>query len=199
MRQGATHNINVNITSNNISSEKALEEFLEEVRLQFARKVEVKEKLDAKANNLITMAGAVTTLFLAFGAFILKELNVTNPVILGFGLLILVLEVVITIIGIWRAISAYRLRSFEYPMHENAFINENTGELDPNKIDNFVTVSKQEFQLHMINEYLESMKTNSVHNSEKADLINQAYILYLISLIMIVPFAFTIVAARLNP
>jgi hypothetical protein len=180
----------------NISCNNASVEFLEEIKLQFAREIDVKERLDNKASNLITMAAAVTTLFMGFGAFLLKELEISNIVILGSGLTFLILEVIITIAGIWRAITAYGLKRYKYPIVVEPFRNLK-GELDDEEIRPFRTATKEEFQLHMINEYLDSMNTNFELNKKKAGLIKQAHILYLIALIMIVPFAFTIVIARI--
>ncbi len=50
----------------------------------------------------------------------------------------------------------------------------------------------------MINQYLESMRTNYALNADKGKFIKQAHTLYLIALIMIAPFAFTLVIAKLD-
>jgi hypothetical protein len=182
------------------SVNSSITEFLDELKSQFTRTIDVKDSLDSKANNLITMAGAVATLFLGFGTFLIGQLQISDPIILGFALTFLMLEVVITIVGIWRAIGGYKLRDYYYPIVSEAFIHkegEMKGKLNFDIINLFLNASQRELALHLIKTYMQYLRTNELANEEKAKLIEEAHWLYLIALIMIAPFALTIVIAIL--
>lgn len=173
----------------------ARSDLLQELNQQFARELNVKSILDSKASGIITMAGAVTTLFMGFGIFLLRDISPSIPLLFYLGVVFLMAEILITINAIRFAVNSYRLREFTYPIMHMAFFK---GEIiDPEAVEEFTNAEKAEFQDHMIEEYLTSLRANNQSNAEKAELIKTAQQLYLLALSMIPPFALIVVLAKI--
>lgn len=170
-------------------------DLLKELDSQFRREMEVKSKLDDKASAIITMAGAVTTIFMGFGIFLLRDVTTQSISILVSGSLFLLSEVILTTCAIRFAINAYKLREYMYPMVHTAFFRPE-GTYNEEMVQRFVAVSEKDFQLHMIEQYLNSIRNNNRANGDKAVLVNTAQRLYLLALSMIPPFVLTIVIAK---
>jgi hypothetical protein len=76
------------------------DDFRQELRSQFDRLGQVKERLDNKANNIMAMSGTITTLFMGFGIFLLTDIKSPNPALMALSILSLLLEVVFTTFAI---------------------------------------------------------------------------------------------------
>lgn len=171
------------------------EDLLNELKLQFDRELDIKTKLDAKASGVITMSGAVTTVFMGFGAFILRDLQ-TASWVTGVCIGLLIGAAVLTTIGIYLSSRAYRLRDYHYPLKHKTFYDPNTEELNASIVQQFIQVPKSTFEEHMVNSYLECNRRNSDQNSEKASLINDAQNLYILALALIPVFVLVVSLAK---
>ena len=78
----------VNFISNNSEDEKEENIFFDEIKKQFDRYEELKKGLDSKANTMITISTAISTLFIAIGTFLISKIIPKNEIFFGSILII---------------------------------------------------------------------------------------------------------------
>lgn len=110
-------------------------EFLNELRNHFTYEMEIKDKLETKATNMVTVAGIMAAIFMGFGAQFLANLDNTNSnFATAAGLL--VAELVITVVSVVFSILAYRVKGYDYPFVRKEFLGDD-GKFVTSKIDDY--------------------------------------------------------------
>lgn len=165
------------------------EEFLEDLKLQLNRFIDLKDRLDNKANNRISMSGIVATLFMGFGIFLLSEVTIQNNILFGMiSIGALVTEVILTTITIKFSLDSYTLRNYYHPITFNPFFT-NDNELDNETIETFEQSSVENYYHLMIEEHLRAIQSYQVQNRQQTIGINHAQLTFLWSVLMIPVFA----------
>ena len=171
------------------------DKFVDELKIQFDRYVELKERLDNKANNMITMAGTIAILFMGFGAFLLSDVDFkTNfgfPIIAAGALMV---EVILTVITIKCALDSYKLREYEQPIVYTPFYDDNGQKQDV--VDLFTNATEDELREHFTKEYLNCIKSYQQQNEEQTGGINTAQKTFVIAVAMIPIFAIFIILTK---
>lgn len=157
----------------------AIDEFLKELRLQFDRLIDVKERLDNKANNMMTMSGTVATILMGIGVFIVKSVNCVSSLlvvmlsIFAIGISFLIASIILNII-------AHRLRTQDYPMGSKKFFDKRV--IQPNTVTEYSTAHKIDFQEMIVNEYLDCILDAEEKINHKGYLMKLGQISFLIGL-----------------
>jgi hypothetical protein len=129
-------------------------DFLNELKTQFERDVDLRKNLDNKANTMITISGSISTLLLAIATFLITKIHPTQGIFFG-SIIILGLGIIFSIISISFFVKSYSLRKYRYVMGSEIFFKN--GKYDEAKIDRFRNASKEMFARHLIKEYLASI------------------------------------------
>jgi len=141
-------------------------EFFQEFKDQFQKTLDIKNSLETKANNLLTISGTVGTLLFGFGTFIIEKIAaqypytwvVTSILIAGLGA---------TIIALLQAVSAFRLQFYKFPMSHRPFFDIN-GVLRNPLIEQYKAAGENTFYDTIIETYLRCIKENAEKNEKKA-------------------------------
>lgn len=123
------------------------DDFRQELRSQFDRLGQVKERLDNKANNIMAMSGTIATLFMGFGIFLLTDIKSPNPALMALSILSLLLEVVFTTFAIKHSTDAHKLKAFYYPLGYQFFMKDQD-EFDEEKIEKFQTAGQDKLDTY---------------------------------------------------
>ena len=109
-------------------------EHLEELlKNRYEQEFQRKETLDSKANNMMTIASTVATLYSGFGVALVTQLfkialQLSTPVIL------LLIGIVILLGSIFLSTRAYMLREYEYAFNFKSFVTQADQISTPRKI-----------------------------------------------------------------
>jgi len=141
--------------------------FLEALKSQYDKEFELKDALEGKANNLLTIAGVVSTLLFGFGTFLISNLNADYQP-LPYLSFLLVVGVVTNIISILFSVMSFKIQPYSYAMAYNNFYNED-GTFNEETIEEYrdekdVNVFKET----IIETYLRCIKHNDLMNNGKA-------------------------------
>ncbi|HZD34892.1 MAG TPA: hypothetical protein VE130_06775, partial [Nitrososphaeraceae archaeon] len=145
--------------------ESAELEFLKELKQQFERAVDLRKNLDTKANTMITIAGAISTLLLAIATFLITKINPADG-IPTWPIAIFSLGIISAIMAISFFIRSYSIKKYYHPMGAKYFFNKD--ELLEENIDRFRNYPKEKFAGYLIKEYLKAIKSFSEKNSSKS-------------------------------
>jgi hypothetical protein len=141
------------------------QQFFQEVKEQFQRQLDIKDSLEGKANNLLTISGTVGTLLFGFGTFLIEKIAPQYPFILIITTF-LVAGIIAIVVALLYAVYAFRLQAYLFPIHHRIFFPNN--QLSNAIIGQFEAADVAEFYVTMINAYLNGIKMNSEKNDEKA-------------------------------
>jgi len=156
-------------------------EFFQELKDQFQREVDLKDKLDTKAAHLMTIAGTVTTLLLGMVVFVFGQINVdTNLIKISFALLIA--GIICGGLSLFAAVLTHITKNYTYPIGEEVFYKNN--QIDKETIKKFRESSDKKFYSAMIEEYLFSIKENSKENRKKSRTINGGHVTLLAAILI---------------
>jgi len=169
-------------------------EFLEELKLQFQRFINHKERLDNKANNMIAMTGTIAILFMGFGIFLLTDLKLSDdPVLFTLSAFILMAEVIFTFFTIKYALDSYKLREYDHPVSYEKFYKN--GKLDESVVQQFKDLQKEEINEYFVDDYLNCIKSYETQNELQTKGINTAQKTFLCSIVLIPIFSALVIAA----
>ena len=143
----------------------AEESFLQELKLQFDKEIELRKNLDTKASTMITVASAVSTLLTAIGTFLISRI-IEKDIFYGISILILGVGIMLAVLGIWRFITSYSLRGYTYPMGHEWFFDQ--GEYNRKRVDTIRNLSIKDFSDRLYKGYLESVRTSAQLNASRA-------------------------------
>lgn len=158
----------------------AIDEFLSELKIQFDRLIDVKEKLDNKANNLMAMSGTISTILMGVGVFIMNtkynasELFYVMLILFCIGISLLIGSIVVNIF-------AYRLRTQDYPIGSKNFFC--CGKQNNTVVKEYTTAHKIDFQEMIVTMYLDCIQDAEKKIDHKGYLVKRAQILFLIGLL----------------
>lgn len=170
-------------------------EFLSELKSQLERFIQLKDRLDNKANNMIMMSGTIAVIFMGFGAFLLSNVLFTKNLIFPIiTVIVFMAEVILTFFTIKYAINSYKLREYKHPLSAKTFYDDEN--LDYDIVDKFRTAENSELHTHFIDEYLIAINSYESQNKEQVKGINNAQKTFTGSIITIPIFAFFIIMAK---
>jgi uncharacterized protein YnzC (UPF0291/DUF896 family) len=146
--------------------ETAERDFIGEIKAQFQRDLDIKTILDGKAANMITMSSAIATFLLAIATFVVTNINPAH-VFYEIAILFVIAGIVLATSAISFFVRSFTIRNYAYPVGHERFFENNV--YNKEMADRFRTATKDEFNEHLIEEYLGSIKTNAKSNLEKAN------------------------------
>ncbi len=171
--------------------------FVEDLRKSYDQMFEIKDALETKANNIMTISGAVATLTFGFGSLFLKNLHPNYeflPMFLGF----LFAGIITSIIAIGFCTQSFRL-SFYIVRFVRPIDSKNTkkrsvfdDEFNPltvgyknELIEGIKGQSKEQFIYQMAEDYILAINENNKQNLSKTRSISRAQFWFLISMVII--------------
>ncbi len=171
------------------------EQFLSELKSQFERRIQLKERLDTKANNMIMMAGTITVIFMGFGIYALSNLVFKQQLIFPFiSILIFMAEIILMFFTVKFALNSYKLRNYRHPISFKVFFNNN--QINSEIVEQFRNSGQSEMNEHFIEEYLKSIKSYEQQNNLQTKGINHAQTCFLGLIITIPVFTIFIILSR---
>lgn len=156
---------------------KINEDFLPELKYAFEQGLLWKGSLDNKATTMITISSAITTFLIAIATFLFSSKINLDYSVLSVIISILLGAIVVAIIAISFFIRSYVIKDYRFPIGHEAFFDKD--EYKNKVVQIFLSYSKNEFDEHMIEEYLRSMKKNSESNNSKSNSIKYGQYCYL--------------------
>jgi hypothetical protein len=162
-------------------------EFVEELRAQFERYVQLKDRLDTKANNIIMMSATVATFFAGLGGFLLEHIDhKTYPNHVLIDSILLILQISLTCITIICAFMSYRIRTYVHPISYEAFYKRD-GSTNDEVIKQFENSTDDEINDHFVMEYIKSIRSYEEQNNSQSGWVDHARWTFIAS-IGIIPF-----------
>jgi hypothetical protein len=149
--------------------ETASDDFLGALRFQYEKELELRNSLDSKANNMLTVCGSIITIAIAIATFLVSRIFPSIFVIIG--LIALGAGIFCAAQAMSSFIKSYSLRSYRFAMGDEVFFDKKTGEYNKEQTMQFLNTKKEVFAGHMAKEYLESIRQNKTRNQEKGDMI----------------------------
>lgn len=173
--------------------------FIEELRLQCERNIQVKERLDNKTNNIITISGMIATLFMGFGVFLLEHVDYMKyPNIVLYASIVLMAEVVLTAITVICSVYVYNLKTYTHPINYGTIYKISNGKPDE-IIEQFKNASDDEIKDAFVINYMESIKSYEEQNNEKTNDISVAQVTLFLSICMIPIFSYFVILPKFYP
>ncbi len=173
-------------------------DFLEELRAQHQREFDVKNALDNKANNTITMASTTGTLLMGFGVFLLSKINPQYE-FFGYAMLALIGGIVAIITSIGLSMLAYRLRDYRQIIIYRKFLSKDQSskeKFDWNFVDNLIEEEKSDkFERRVVKDYLLSIRKNFKENESKANWISGSQVAFIVGVGTIPFFVYLLIDA----
>lgn len=159
-------------------SKTARELFVEELRKSYDKGWDIKNTLESKANNIMTISGTVAALLFGFGALFLKNLHPDYAFLSGFvGLLIA--GILASVAAIVLCSLSFRLQRYSVAIGPDFFVGKG------NLVSNYKNSSRDKFNDTMIETYLQSMEKNNAQNQNKVKFLTIAHWLFVASMIVI--------------
>ncbi len=153
-------------------SEKSDLDFLNELKSQFDRDLKLKENLDSKSTTMITMSSTIMTILISIGTFLVAKIEPKTELFTA-AVIILILGTILAATCVVLLIRSYSIKKYRYPMgHEEFFDKE--GNYKKSSVEKFRDASKEDFAIHIMKEYLESIKFNVSSNEAKSSKIKIA-------------------------
>jgi hypothetical protein len=190
-----------------------VEEYLQELRLQYNNELDLRKNLDDKASKMITTAGTVTSLLFGFGVFIITRLGLES--LANVATYFLIAAVLANIASIFLSLMALRLTKYAYVMtYDNFFTNDDytkqqiqeSENYNEKEIEDYKRKDLTEFKDEMIHDYLKCNRHNALKNESKVTKIKYSHYLFLggvaligiLLLIILYPVALKAISSWLN-
>ena len=167
--------------SNSEDNVKAENSFLNELRIQFDREVDLRKSLDTKANSMITLTTTLITINLAIAGFLITKIT-DNFLIYYIAIGIFSLVIFFSVNAIWRLVKVYEIKEYDYPMGYRFFFDRD--KFDDSSIEGVKNITESQFNDRMFKEYL-SIRNHDRLNIEKANGVIQGQVWITRSLITI--------------
>lgn len=175
------------------------DQFIEELRLQCERNIQIKERLDNKTNNIIAIAGTIATLFMGFGLFLLEHVDyVKYHDIVLVASIVLIIEVILTAITVICSVYAYSLKTYTQPINYAKIYEISKGNPD-DVIAEFTSADDDTIKEAFVTNYIESIKSYEEQNNQKTKGIDVAQITLFLSICMIPIFSFFVILPKFYP
>jgi hypothetical protein len=167
--------------------------FLSELKQQHNEYLTLRNLLDNKAHNSITLSSGILTILGGIGTFLVTSIKHTDPIFLPIGIL-LIIGILSAVVGMLFFILSYKLRGYRYPFGAKNLVFESKDSksekkeptINPENLTKFLELSKQQLLIHSIKEHLLSINHNANSNKEKAKWIKFGHWCFLGSISCIV-------------
>lgn len=171
-------------------------EFLNEIKLQFNNEIDLKKNADTKSQNIITISGVVTSIIFGSGVLLITRMKPEYDFFLH-TLVLVALVLVLNLLAILLAVISARIQAYKYVMaHEDFFttkgytdeVIKNGKNFDQEEIKKYKTMDITQFNNELIDYYLEANKHNTEQNFRKIKNIQFSYYIFLagISLVILI-------------
>jgi len=161
---------------------KAEKSFLNELRIQFERQIDLRKNLDTKVNSMITLATGLITVNLAIAGFLVSKIT-DNFVVYYVSIGIFCVVIYFAINAIWKLVKVYEIKQYDYPIGYEYLFDAN--EFDESMIDGVKNITESQYNDRMIKGYLNDIKSHEILNIEKVNGINEGQLWITRSLITI--------------
>lgn len=146
---------------------------IKELKDQDLKQFELKNRLDGKASNLITISITTTTFLLGFGIFLLTNMERT-PEVFSIYSIFGISGIVATGLTVLFSTLSYTLKPYRYVMNvQTVFFDEN-GKYREDIVIKFRKASAEQFNDTMIEDYIKAIHENENTNDAKAGKIKFA-------------------------
>jgi hypothetical protein len=145
-------------------NETAARDFLEALRFQYEKELELRNILDNKTSNIITMSSSIITIAIAVSTFLLSKIEYQPHLIAALCMLAVVLG--FATFAIYYLLKAYSLRKYRFAITSESFFDK--GAYNKDLAKRFLTTEREKFAERMAEEYLTSINQNKERNGEKA-------------------------------
>ena len=174
------------------------EEFLPELKHTFAEDLVLKNALDSKVINMITVAGTISALLIAIASFLVTNFNTDiNGQYYSYGIVTVLIAIVVAVLSIGFFVKSYTIRNYRYPVGHDIFFEKN-GKIKEEKVDKYLYYQKNKFDRLLVKEYLESIKQSAESNLNKAQYLKIGQILFLCSISVVVSLLIVTIIATLG-
>lgn len=164
----------------NQNSERAEKYFLNELRLQLERVIDLRKNVDSKTNNMITISGSIATLNIAIGTFLISRIQDYNLFYFG-SILILGVGIILSVVGMWKFLSSYNLRDYHYPIGYDFFFKKDI--YQKQRVEQVRNLPENEFNDRVFKGYLDSIKNDKEINLIKSNKLRKGQ-KYLVSSVL---------------
>jgi len=169
-------------------SSNSKELFVEALKAEYNAQFELKNSLEAKSGQLITVCGIVIPLLFGFSSLLVDKSF--NKQVLLFSLeVVLVIIITLEAASIFLSVWALRIQIYRHAFLPNAFFTEDKKgrliDLVEKEVNEFGKKDSEEIYDILIKEFLLSNKENLYQNDIKATKIQIAQYLFLIGLAMV--------------
>jgi len=168
------------------------ENLLTELRLQFERYIAHKERLDNKANALLTISGTVGTLLLGIGVIFFNSI-VPNYINSFLIIAIFIISFILIVLTIIFSISVHILRNYFFPVDESTFMSND--KVDDEDINEYAKASDDNFYRWLIKNYITCSENNFQSNQTKIRLLQAGHICFIIGITILIPLMFLMLQA----
>jgi hypothetical protein len=185
------------LANNSNNSEPSADSFREELKAEYEKDFELKERLDNKANNIVTMAGLVAAIFAGFITFVLEDAVAPNFWLLIASIIALLVELYFLVKTIQSSITSTKVANYQHVFLWSHFINDKD-ELNHMRINEWKQATRKQFNDTLIQDYLKCSRRNHELNEKKASDIEKAQ-KYFFRAIAVIPIAaFLAIVTRLT-
>jgi len=183
--------------------EPSAETLREDLKSEYNKVFELKQRLDTKAAGLITLSGVIAAVFSGFGTFLLRDIVKPNPVLFYLSLAVMVIELVLLIATIYHAHRATKITKYNHVLFWDYFIDKDksTDKLPvykEDKLSKFKNATKQEYNDWLIRDYLKETRHNVEKNQDKVNCIKDAEKSFVLAIVTIATFAVLVIFTKLS-
>jgi hypothetical protein len=169
------------------------DEFLNELRKQFDYEIDIKDKLEAKATNTITVAGIMAAIFMGFGSQISDYVPNNSPYF-SPALGVFLIELIVTMATVIISILAYKVGEYQFPLEREDFLSDD-GKYNTSRIEQYRKMEDDDYN-KLLKKYLKCIKYNAKENEKKATRIVWAQATLILAVVLIPIFAALIVFSQ---
>src|SRR5688500_4648065 len=121
--------------SRNTDNKPSRDLLLNELKLGYDRKLELKKLIENKANIIITVSGIVFPLLFGFGISFITNENMSNQETKFYFKIMLFSSIILNSLSIFLAVWALKLGQIMVPFGHNIFYDNNKRTINTNKIN----------------------------------------------------------------
>jgi hypothetical protein len=169
--------------------------FLQELKEQYEKEFEIKDDLESKGNNLLTISGVVATLLFGFGSFMVDKFDATYDMLTPVTIL-LIIGIVGNIISIFWSVISFKISLYKYVMPYDYFFNRDGSANEEHLIEYRDGDDLDVFTNTLVDTYLKCNRHNGLQNKDKAVKVDLAQWFFFGS-ILIIPIVIGLVLTHL--
>lgn len=171
--------------------------FYQEMKEHYNNQFEIKNTLESKANNMVTISGTVATLLFGFGTFLLDKLVALKYPLIAPIRAVLAIGIIANIISIVLSLRSSRTQTWSLTVNYGDFFHDDgKGDFDQSAVDEYAYMTDEEYQTEMTELYFDCIRDNVATNNKKGSYIEYSQALFLGG-ILTVPLVILIVFLKL--